>query len=56
MSNLFVINAATGEIVLGHHNTSICHLRDLKADLQTNTDELVALNIKDGKVDGMCNE
>jgi hypothetical protein len=43
ISSLFVINAATSEIVHGHHDTSICHLRDPKADLRPKIDELVIL-------------
>lgn len=43
VSSLFVVNAATDEIVRGHHDTSICHLRDSKADLRPTIDELSIL-------------
>lgn len=43
MSSLFVVNDATDEIVRGHHDTSICHLRDSKADLRPTIDELSIL-------------
>ncbi|KAL1794236.1 hypothetical protein ACET3X_007657 [Alternaria dauci] len=43
ISSLFVVNAATGEIVRGHHDTSICHLKDPKADLRPKIDELSIL-------------
>jgi hypothetical protein len=43
ISSLFVINAATGEIVRRHHNTSICNLRDPKAELRPKKDDLVIL-------------
>ncbi|KAG9186104.1 hypothetical protein G6011_02660 [Alternaria panax] len=42
-SSLFIVNAATGKMVIGHHTTSICHLRDLKADLRPKVDDLVIL-------------
>ncbi|CAN9443382.1 unnamed protein product [Alternaria alternata] len=46
VSSLFVVNAATGGIVRGHHDTSICHLRDSKADLRPTIDELSILKPK----------
>jgi hypothetical protein len=43
VSSLFVVNAVTGGTVRGHHDTSICHLRDSKADPRPTIDDLSIL-------------
>lgn len=43
VSSVFIVNAATGEMMHRPCDTSVCQLRDSKADLRAKVDELVTL-------------